>query len=284
MRIRYWGIRAVPTPMSLTSIGIGVVVEDPRTGEVLTRFLENPSSSLKLFKFPATLDRDIKNFQTSLDSFNTPNRTFEIDQHSSAPELLSFLSDHWNNMIVVEKQEYAAMESPSVALKKLFNILVGIDKKERRSKITEVRRLVKSEYESNELIRESLLESPHYISNDLVERRTDLAVLSDKTVFELNTAFSFETDSFTSFQDRVEAWTWKIENLRKDGGTLFKNNEEVIGLSPKTPVVATIWPPRTERQKKMFEDSTKKWDFLDIEILQMENIHQHANQLARKIA
>lgn len=284
MRIRYWGVRAVPAPLSLTSIGIGVIVENPETGEILTRFLDQPSTTLRRFGFNNSLDRVVRNFQSTLDSMNTPNRTLELDRNSSTPELLGFLSDHWNNIVTIDSQQHVAMDSPALALDRLYKVLVGIDRKEQKRKTTEVRRRVRTEYDSIKVLREAITDSPQYESNGLTERRMDLAVVAETTVHELNTAFSFDTDNFTSVQDRIEAWTWKIENLRNNGGTLYKDNERIVELSTETPVVASIWPPQNEKQQQLFEASTKKWRELNIEILPIDNISKHAENLALQIA
>lgn len=38
MRFDYWTVRAVPQPMGITNIGVGVIVLDPRTGESQFKF------------------------------------------------------------------------------------------------------------------------------------------------------------------------------------------------------------------------------------------------------
>lgn len=284
VRIKYWGVRVTPSPLSLTTVGIGVIVEDPDTGTALFRFLENPSTFLGKFGFDSSIDRSLRNLQQTLDTYNSQSRSLELDHRFSASSLLTFLSDHWNNMFLVEGARYADMKTPEIAVETLYSHLIGFERSERQNKVTEVRRHVRDVYTSFPVVRDSIMESPELESDGMKENRIDLAVMSKGVVYEINRAFSFASKPSPEVLHRVESWTYKIHVLRESGGSLLKGGVTIAELRGDTPVVASIWPPESEAQKDLFAQATRKWKELNIDTLSRSDTESHAKRLELLIA
>ena len=176
------------------------------------------------------------------------------------------------------------MESPEVAVEKLYEHLIGFERTERQNRAVQVRKLVREEYSSIDIVREALTEAPELESDGLTENRVDLAVVSSGKVYEINRAFSFASQPTPRVLHDVESWTYKIHSLRDAGGALMKDGTQIATLPADTPVVASIWPPETDAQKDLYAQATKKWGDLGILTVNRADTRAHALHLAERIA
>lgn len=284
MKIKYWTIRVVPSAMNISSIGVGVLAQQPDNPLIHYRFVSDNDAVLKAFGLSDEVSAALRDFCSSLDAVMTENDTLDFGSQFTAPGLLSHLTDHWNNMIVVDQPRVMAEESVETALDLLFRVLIGERQQPiRQHRAAQIRRMVKEEYSRHASLEQALTLTPT-LHTDGMEREIDLAVIEEENVYELNSSFSFDTTSIGQLQDKVEAWTWKIEKLRRAGATLSKSGRDIAAVHREADIVTSLWLPRTEKQKELFETITKQWDHLGVIQVAKENIPHRATELVRKIA
>ena len=60
MRFKYWTVRMRPTPMSISTIGVGVIVEDTQSGIINYQFVEDIKALLPHFPHQKAVKRRIE--------------------------------------------------------------------------------------------------------------------------------------------------------------------------------------------------------------------------------
>lgn len=284
MLFKYWTVRLRPTPVSLTTFGAGVVVMDEVRGRVDSRFLKSNSTLYFSAEVANTAAPQLQLIQKQLKSLDNPQASLDLGEDYQIANVLRTYSSEWNNMVIVDRERVISADSLEAALEILFREYVGEKVRVRRpQKVTQVRRTVRRAYEDSALICPLLIEKPRLVT--IGNNRTiDFAVRGETEVFELNAAFNFATTGFEETQNKVEAWTWRIDHLRSKGGLLEAKDSDSFTIDEDTPVVATIYPPETERQREVYEESTEEWVNLGVEVVPYDRIDQHTRQLERLIA
>ena len=72
MRFKYWTVRMHPTPMSISTIGVGVIVEDTKSGIINYQFVEDIKALLPHFPHQKAVKKQIEELRLWL-----PSDTFD---------------------------------------------------------------------------------------------------------------------------------------------------------------------------------------------------------------
>ncbi|OFT30670.1 DUF3037 domain-containing protein [Corynebacterium sp. HMSC08D02] len=94
MRFDYWTVRAVPQPMGITTIGVGVIVFDPRTGQSQFRF-KDAHRALTHSDNRDTIKHALQNFKNELEQLSAPTEPLYPEDRYSLRGYLTFISSHW---------------------------------------------------------------------------------------------------------------------------------------------------------------------------------------------
>ena len=84
--------------------------------------------------------------------------------------------------------------------------------------------------------------------------------------------------------DRADAWTYRVQQLRRSGGTLVSAQGERWSLAEDTPVLTVIEGPETVQQRELFDNTTRDWESLRIRVVDVRHISAHADQLESQLS
>lgn len=285
MRYRYWTVQARPTPTSISLIGIGVIVEDPSTGELAHQFVERPKQLLSRYPEAGNAARIIRDLNRWLGSASEIQTSLELDGRFVASGQLDTMVHRWNNLITINHKQYISADSIQAAVEFLFDKLIahgGSSNKTQR--VADVRQRVQNVYKSKEPLRELIVTRPELtIDNDLGER-FDLGVIRENKIFELNDAFSMQSSDLRQTEHRIQAWTWKMSVLRSSGASLDLPDGNTVEVDNRTPIVATFWPPTDASEGKLLSTMSRQWDKLEIDYIEISEIESHAEKLSLRAA
>ena len=102
MQFDYWTARAVPQPMGITTIGVGVVVLDPRTGESQFKF-KDAQRAFTGSESQEAIKQALQNLKTELEQLSATTKPLYLGDRYSLRDYLTFISSHWMNIIRVDK-------------------------------------------------------------------------------------------------------------------------------------------------------------------------------------
>lgn len=286
MRYRFWTVQARPFPTSISVIGLGVIVEDPTSGEIAHRFVENAQSRMPRFGHSdSDSNRAIGRTTAELNrwlsrSADTPT-VLQLDERFTTSALLDSMVDRWNNSITVNQSQFVAAESLEEAVDLLFRKLIFDGARViRPQRVAQVRQSVRAAYESKEQLRELIVAHPKLTVDEDLGEQFDLGVIRETEVLELNDAFSMHAQDVNRIAERVQSWTFKMAILRSEGAQLALPDGATLQVDNRTPIVATLWPPQSRDESSLLSSMSRRWDRLEIDYVLVTEIESHAEKLS----
>ena len=281
MKLRYWTVRAVPSANSITTIGIGVIVEDMATGEIAARFKKD-SSQLAYMESQQSIMRLADELEQHVVHLACQHHRHSIGHELSVNGYLASLMDYWNNMLIIDEPKQVDSTSIEQATQLLFVTLIGDEHYLEHSQLEiQARDMVKATYRRHKQLEKNMY-LPASVDVDGFEIPLNLVIIKNANVFELNSVISFESLHPQETISMVEAWTLKIDKLRTKGGRLHTDNH-VISLAKDTDITAVYWPPKTPRQHEVFDSVTVPWAGLGITDIPLAETDEHAGELAKRL-
>lgn len=279
MRFDVWTIRVVPRPMSVTSIGVGVIVYDPLTTQFTTRFC-NVKSVFNSHDNVAAIERSLKVLRQHMEDHAVAQPSLEISESFHLPSHLSLLNQHWNNLIRVDHPRVIDANNLNHATELAFEVFIGVEPvRGTRITVSQIRKRIRTAYTNDPVLSEITKIDPH-VETSSYSFSLNVAVLNNEEVYELNQAFNI-TDQ-QSFE-RAEAWELKVARLREKGGQLLFN-DDAVSINENVDVVAVLRDSPQNKNKKQFRVLTQRWEDLGIKLLKESDIESHAGFLHRRIA
>lgn len=289
MRFKYWTVRMRPTPMSISTIGVGVIVEDTQSGIINYQFVEDIKALLPHFPHQKAVKKQIEELRLWLpsDTFDQTPR-LELSPNHTIPGIIDSLVIRWNNLVIIDPSNIMSAPSMEEAINLLFNKLIVFTSHQTpqsSNPLPELRSKVKRTYESHPAIKPLVKTKPVMVIADAANESFDIGIIHDTHAYELNQGFSFQSIGQKQSQQRLEAWTWKIALLRSQGAEL-KTDGDHIELDCKTPIIVPYYPPPPESEdgKILMLKFMRQWDRLDIDYYNLDNFEAHVNELAAQVA
>lgn len=277
MRFPYWTICAVPQPMGITTLGVGVIVLDPKTGEIRSQFRRD-RSLFSATEFETAIITSINLLEREVEEFHSPQTQIALNPNSTLAGMLSLRQNHWNNLLRIDPVRQMDAADLSSALDLLFETYIGHPPtRQTNLTIPKIQRNIRKIYEEFPKLRKATIMEPRArVSNH--EINLNLAVVEHDQVFELNSAFNFSLQDVRTLHEKTELWSLKIDKLRQQGGEL-QLKDSVSELVPNVRVVAMYEPPRTNLQIEAFTSINSFWKELSIEAVPVVDAKTHANTL-----
>ena len=285
MRFQYRTIRATPDPTRILEIGVGVLVTDPRNGNSIVATIERPESLPSQVQERDAIFSALRRLATRFRDTHSGANRIEFTDSDTATGLASRLEDHWNNFLTIDPPRTMSAESIEEASDLLFNIYIAAPRSETAPRsITRLRRTVQSAYRQHPAIERHLRQAPH-LNTDMLSGEFDLAVTKNEEIFELNSSFTFTPQSTRAAENKIEAWNYRNDHLRRDGGQLTVPGETTqLEIDTNAPVVVTYFAPRTEAQTELFERMSRQWTQLGVRPIEADHIEAHARRLEHALA
>lgn len=279
MRFDVWTIRVVPRPLSVTSIGVGVIVYDRLTARFKTHFC-NVKSVFNSHDNVGAIERSLKVLMQHVEDHAIAQPSLEISESFHLPSRLSLLNQHWNNLIRVDQARVIDANNLDHATELAFEVFIGVEPvRETRTTVSQIRKRIRTAYTNDPVLSEITKIDPR-VETSAYSFGLNVAVLNNEEVYELNQAFNI-TDQ-QSFE-RAEAWELKVARLREKGGQLLFN-EEAVSINENVDVVAVLRNSPQSKNKEQFRVLTQRWEDLGIKLLKEADIESHADFLHRRIA
>lgn len=282
MRFDYWTVRVIPRPMGITSIGVGVIVFDPRSGQSSTKF--HPSSRLYSdSEYSEAITHALGQFKTELHNLSASSHGLDLGQGYSLPGYLSFLNGHWMNLVRVDQVQSMDAADINVATDLLYSVLIGDSPAQTsRPSVTQIRSKIRRVYGEFEHLGQSTVDD---VSIEVFDREIDLnvAVIDDADVLEVNQAFNFQTADTKAIQSLTDSWTLKVDKVQSHGGVLITPRSK-FEVDEALHFVAVVQMPETASQNKIFQQFAGYCHDLKIDVIDQTTIWQHAERLEQRIA
>ena len=282
MRVTYWTIRVVPDALRIAEFGVGVIAHDPESGVVECRMAAKEDRVWSHIPNRASVRSWLSGLCGRLEALGVSSQ-LELDHRSTVTEHLSRLQRQMHNVIRIDAASYAAGDSVAEVADLMFTLRISDGAPERSQQgVPAVRRSVLQEYRSREHLREALFVRPQMVLGGRMSR-LDAAVVGEDVV-EINRAFSFAVPPSSEVLDRADAWTYRVQQLRRSGGTLVSAQGERWSLAEDTPVLTVIEGPETVQQRELFDNTTRDWESLRIRVVDVRHISAHADQLESQLS
>lgn len=282
MRFDYWTIRVTPHPMGITTLGVGVVVVDPKTTASVFR-LHNRIPKVLDNQDCSAISNALAQLEKDLRQLTKGEPRLSLDGNLTMEGYLSIAGDHWSNLIRIDQPRTMDADSLDEAADLIFQVVVGSPlPKQRKPDVRHLRQAVRKQYHSFPGLRDATLTD----AKVTLQRHTldlDLAVVNEGTILELNQAFNFQATDFKAIEKTIETWSLKIEKLRNHGG-VFITPQEQLDLPANVPIVTVVESPQNYSQEKVYEDFRTYCMDLSVEILTQKSLTHHAEELERSLA
>lgn len=283
MQFDYWTARAVPQPMGITTIGVGVVVLDPRTGESQFKF-KDAQRAFTGSESQEAIKQALQNLKTELEQLSATTKPLYLGDRYSLRDYLTFISSHWMNIIRVDQVQSMDAANISEATQLLFDTLIGSQaQSDVKPGVRQLKREIRTVYRSfPELGKATVPDADVSVARR--ELDLNLAVVRDDTVLELNQAFNFQVDSPAKTRSHIDVWTLKIDKLRQEGGTLKYNDSSLEIGKDHLSVTAVALDPVTTAQRENYELFRDFCHDLNVTLISSSRVGEHAESLNRRLS
>lgn len=277
MLFQFWTVSAQPDAFSLDRYGIGVIAESMEEGTFKAHFADSR-------RLDSAINAQVKIIKDIVAQLESSSRELELGFKTSRGEIFWHMVQDWHNTIHIDPPRRLLAADIDAALGILSRLYLSRRVvNDNRHKVTKVRQAVKKAYTDSAKI------APHFVEAPLVDavgkpRKFDFGVaVEHERILEISNSFSFARKPTTDVLDSTEAWTWRVDSLRSDGGRAIVDDQE-IEIPCDTPVVAFVYPPNTTEQKETFLSATTSWRELEIEVVDISDVGDHTWQLEQRIA
>ncbi|OIR45770.1 DUF3037 domain-containing protein [Corynebacterium sp. NML130628] len=283
MRFDYWTVRAVPQPMGITTIGVGVIVLDPHTGQSQFRF-KDAHRALTDSDNRDAIKHALQNFKNELEQLSAPTEPLYLGDRYSLRGYLTFVSSHWMNIIRVDQVKSMDAANISEATQLLFDTLIGGQaQSDVKPGVRQLKREIRTVYRSfPELGKATVPDADVSVARR--ELDLNLAVVREDTVLELNQAFNFQVNSSATTRSRIDAWTLKIDKLWQEGGMLKYNDSPIEISKDHLSITAVALDPTTSAQQQNYERFKAFCHDLNVTLIASNHIREHAESLNRRLS
>ena len=283
MRFDYWTVRAVPQPMGITAIGVGVIVLDPHTGQSQFRF-KDAHRALTDSDNRDAIKHALQNFKNELEQLSAPTEPLYLGDRYSLRGYLTFVSSHWMNIIRVDQVKSMDAANISEATQLLFDTLIGGQaQSDVKPGVRQLKREIRTVYRSfPELGKATVPDADVSVARR--ELDLNLAVVREDTVLELNQAFNFQVDNPTKTRSHIDAWTLKIDKLLQEGGKLKYNDSSLEIGKDHLSVTAVALDPTTTAQRRNYELFRDFCHDLNVTLISSSRVGEHAESLNRRLS
>lgn len=110
--------------MGITTIGVGVVVLGPRTGEPRFKF-KDMQRAFTDSESQGAIEQTLQNFKNELEQLSAPTEPLYLGDRYSLRGYLTFVGSHWMNIIRVDQVRSMDAADISDATQLLFDTLIG---------------------------------------------------------------------------------------------------------------------------------------------------------------
>ncbi|MCT2338038.1 MULTISPECIES: hypothetical protein [Corynebacterium] len=277
MLFQFWTVSAQPDVFSLDRYGIGVIAESMEEGTFKAHFADSR-------RLDSAINAQVKAVKDLAKKLESSTRELDLGVNAGRGEIFWRMVQDWHNTIHIEPPRRLVATDIDAALGILSRVYLSRRvSNDNRHKVTKVRQAVKTAYTDSVKI------APHFVEAPLVDavgkpRKFDFGVaVEQERMLEISNSFSFARKSATDVLDSTEAWTWRVDNLRSDGGRAIVDDRE-IEIPSDVPVVAFVYPPNTEEQRETFLSATASWRELEIDVVNISDVDKHTWRLEQRIA
>lgn len=275
-------IRYVPDTARGEFLNLGVVVMGEDPGDVAVRTVETLGQIPEIGGPREAALHSITSLRRELECFAGEPAQLEVDD-TATPR--SYLSGRFRNaygLIQYSDEGIADGQTATAVANFLFEHLIARGMPARRHRrLPQLRRRVTDSYTEYPVIADHLISKPT-LDAGARHGEMDLAVVGEN-ILELNSAFSFRGQPTPQARERVDAWSFRMERLRNDGGHLRRGNSSSIRVAADTPIVAVVEMPETPLQVELYREVTAPWPGLDITPVTPDQLGVHARDLEARL-
>lgn len=280
MRFRYWTVRVVPSPFAITSIGFGVIVQNPNNGEALWKFHDDYRGMYGIGNAVKSAKRQLTN---RLKGLQESGLMLDIRGSETLPDYLSWCSNHWNNLLRVDHEKSVLSDSLANACDLLFQEFITPERQKQHGiTVSSLRAQVKETYQRLPTLKNAV-RTGSSVQFSGYKLQPNCAVVRDDVVFEFNDAFNFETENSETAFTRAENWALRIDKLRHTNAFLVSNDTKLT-IDDDTEILAFYQSPPREEQFKALERAQKIWRQLGVLDIPIEQAPNRAAELQLKLA
>lgn len=266
VRYRYWTLRYLPDAVRGEFVNIGLIAGcDGADWAIRT---------ISSFTRASRIGGDLSNARSWAKSLE---RTVKDAKKAQALQLSNVgISEAWlaerkafhNNAVQLSEAMPVVAATAEAAVELLYPLLVTDPEPIKRSS-AHARALeeLKSAYQSLRGDRELL--NKVKVKSGVQSMDFDFA-LSGQTIEQLSRVWTFEQKNAEAQLDKIQAWGFRVEQLRDQGGTLLTPDSRSIYVDPDVEVRVLYVPPPRTVERDTFMAALDSWQRIDAEALPVE--------------
>lgn len=283
MRFDYWTVQATPDATLLHTFGIGIIVADPATGQASCKFLAKELLPSIDERGEASILATTAMLKELVDEHSKFAGGISYEQQDNLRGHLSMLARDWANIITIDAPRSISANSLADATKQLFSLFIRRPAATAQHRpITVLQNAVRETYTKHARIQRAMI-SKAKLNTAVSTDSLDLAVADvDANVFEISTSFNFNRNDPQNLKDKIDAWNYRIQELRSNGGKL-ESKETTLALPSDANVVIAYINPTSKRQREVFEHAQEQWSRLGVMPLTEPQIENHATALNKQL-
>ncbi|MDK8450868.1 hypothetical protein [Corynebacterium mastitidis] len=276
MRYTYWTIQAHPDPTLLLSFGVGVILVEESTGDCVVHTVERVSDLPVRTDLGHQIIEALARVRSLFRRSAERRGGIELSPQDSPTSLANTLVERWNNYLTVDRPRYVSARDIDSAAQLVFGLYIPPSGTGHRAASgRDLRQRVLDSYRAIPTLDKALHRSPEFFSATR-SGRFDLAVVTpDKNPVELSSVFSFTGSDPHGLRTRIEAWNYRVDGLRSEGGFLHTPGG-TIPVTEDTPIAVIYRAPREERFAEVFRQTQRQWGLINVRPVPHHEVDLHA--------
>lgn len=177
-----------PSPLANTSIGFGVIVQNPDNGEALWKFHDDYRG---LYGIKNAVKNAKRQLTKQLKGLQESGLMLDIRDSETLPDYLSWCSNHWNNLLRVDHEKSVLSDSLANACDLLFQEFITPERQKQYGiAVSSLRAQVKETYHQLPTLKNAV-RTGSSVQFSGYKLQPNCAVVRDDVVLEFNDAFNF---------------------------------------------------------------------------------------------
>lgn len=270
MRYNYWTLRYLPDPVRGEFVNIGVIVG--RDGA------DWSIRSIESFDRASRLGGDLSTARTWVRSLRSTivqvNRDCHLDIATvgASEDWIVRLRGFHNNCVQISDALPVVADSADEAMDLLFDRLIVEPRPQSRSTshgraVARLREAYQARFGSGvDLLNKVCVRSGRQTMD------FDFA-LSDGSIQQLSKVWAFDLKDPSLQVDKVQAWGFRVEELRSSGGHL-SIREQTLEVDSGVPVRVLYVPPRTANGNESLAVARDAWDRIEAQAFSVDDVER----------
>lgn len=280
MKYRYWTIRYVPNPVRDERVNIGIIIGSVDDVDWAIRHAESATRASHLGGESGRALAYVRALAASVDSALLTNELLRsVEPVGTA--LIERLRVHQHNSVQLSEARTVIAPSAEEAMDLIYPLMVEDPGPRQRSVGRQrIAKLMDEEFHRRFTGAGVPIRKKVAARTNSATGTFDFAIGTDGAI-QLAQAWSFTVQSMEDLQHQFQSWNWLVSRIREDGAVLGRESDDMLSISPDTPLLVVHDLPTTDRQKSVWEAAQESWELLGVNVQSTSHLARTAQAMER---